>query len=287
MVQAAQGEDRIGAGAPDLQGFVQRLAMHLTNWHATTFLIGEYLTLESEANPVFTVADGILWLTQSIHRNSMVRKIQVTIPGLHTFRIGHDGIRTFPRIMLTDSTRTDAPVPHAPPASRGRLSMGVPELDIMMGGGLPAGYSLLVAGPSGSGKSMLATAFLSEGARVGEKGVIAAFEKSPSKTRNPRLDALIASGEVGVVDTRALDLSIDETLFALADMIQRTGATRIVIDSLSGFELALAPTFREDFRESLHRMVAALTDLGVAVLMISELGTAIPTCASARTARPS
>ena len=122
VVQAAQGEDRIRAGAPDLQGFVQRLAMHLTNWHATTFLIGEYLTLESEANPVFTVADGILWLTQSIHRNSMVRKIQVTkmrghatIPGLHTFRIGHDGIRIFPRIMLTDSTGTDAPVPHAPP----------------------------------------------------------------------------------------------------------------------------------------------------------------------------
>ena len=141
----------------------------------------------------------------------------------------------------------------------------------MMGGGLPAGYSLLIAGPSGSGKSMLSTAFLSEGARAGEMGVIAAFEKSPSRTRNPRLDALIAAGKVGVVDTRALDLSIDETLFALTDMIARTGATRVVIDSLSGFELALAPTFREDFRESLHRMVAALTDLGATVLMISEL----------------
>ena len=278
VVQAVQGEPGDRAGGTDLQEFVQRLAMHLTNWQATTFLIGEYLTLESEANPVFTVADGILWLTQSIHRNSMVRKIQVskmrghaTIAGLHTFRISQDGMQVFPRTMLTGATGTGVDSPKADATPRARLSMGVPLLDQMMGGGLPAGYSLLVAGPSGSGKSMLATAFLSEGARIGEKGVIAAFEKSPSRTRNPRLDALIASADVGVIDTRALDLSIDETLFALADMIQRTGATRIVIDSLSGFELALAPTFREDFRESLHRMVAALTDLGATVVMISEL----------------
>jgi circadian clock protein KaiC len=49
------------------------------------------------------------------------------------------------------------------------------------------------------------------------------------------------------------------------------GATRVVIDSLSGFELALAPTFRDDFRESLLRLVTALSAAGVTVLMTSEL----------------
>jgi circadian clock protein KaiC len=44
-----------------------------------------------------------------------------------------------------------------------------------------------------------------------------------------------------------------------------------VIDSLSGFELALAPTFREDFRESLYRLVAALTGMGLTVMMTAEL----------------
>jgi circadian clock protein KaiC len=48
-------------------------------------------------------------------------------------------------------------------------------------------------------------------------------------------------------------------------------ATRVVIDSLSGFELAVAPSFREDFRESLFRMVAVLAGLGVTVLLTSEL----------------
>jgi len=265
-------------GEPALQHFVQRLGMHLTSWQATTFLIGEYITLETEANAVFTVADGILWMEQSVHRNSMVRKIQVTkmrghatIAGLHTFRISDDGIHVFPRTIMAGSAMANGDTAGAQSAAQVYLSMGVPELDRMMGGGLPVGYSLLIAGPSGAGKSLLATAFLAEGARAGEKGVIAAFEKSPGTSRNPRLDELIASGEVGVVDTRALDLSIDETLYTLTEMIRRTGATRIVIDSLSGFELALAPTFREDFRESLYRMVAVLTGMGATVVMISEL----------------
>ena len=259
-----------------LQNFVQHLGILMTSWQATTFLIGEYNLLDSEAHPVFTIADGILILTQGLTRNSMVRKIQVakmrgqaTIAGLHTFRITDDGIQVFPRTLLSDAAKVGATVPKA--TKRSSLSMGTPVLDKMLGGGLPAGYSLLVAGPSGSGKSLLATAFLAEGARLGEKGVVAAFEIGPGQTHNPRLEELVDGGHVGVIDTRALDLSIDETLYALTKMIKATGATRVVIDSLSGFELALAPTFREDFRESLHRMVAVLTGLGATVLMVSEL----------------
>jgi circadian clock protein KaiC len=54
-------------------------------------------------------------------------------------------------------------------------------------------------------------------------------------------------------------------------LICRMKATRVVIDSLSAFELAVAPTFREDFREALFRMVAVLSGLGVTSLMTSEL----------------
>lgn len=276
VVQAVQA----GGPGTDLRLFVQRLGIHLTTWQATSFLIGEYLALETEANPIFTVADGILWMTQNMLGNSMVRKIQIakmrghaSIPGQHTFRIGDDGIRVFPRILPDTATGFDnqADAADGGPVVASRLSMGVPALDEMMGGGLPPGYSLLVAGPSGSGKSQLAVAFLAAGVAAGERGVIAAFEKTPRRAHKVQLDRLVASGDVGMVDTRALDLSTDETLYALTDLIERTGARRVVIDSLSGFELSLAPMFREDFRESLHRMVAVLTGMGVAVLLISEL----------------
>ena len=57
----------------------------------------------------------------------------------------------------------------------------------------------------------------------------------------------------------------------IVEAIHRLKARRLVIDSLSGFELALAPTFREDFRESLYRMVAVLTGMGITMMMTAEL----------------
>ena len=256
-----------------LQHFIQELGVQMTSWQATSFLIGEYPTQEEGSSPVFTVADGILWMSQHLHRDSMVRKLQVVKirgqaqrPGLHTFRITDQGVEVFPRAILKNSTLGDTNV-----TVDARLTMGVPLLDEMMGGGLPAAYSLLVVGPTGSGKSVLATQFLAEGARLGEPGVIAAFEKSPNQLISKRLQELVKSGEVGLIDTRSLDLSIDETLHDLVELIKKMKAKRVVIDSLSGFELALSPVFRENFRESLYRLIAVLTSMGVTVLMTAEL----------------
>jgi circadian clock protein KaiC len=255
-----------------MQQFVQQLGMLMTSWQATTFLVGEYFSVD-DPNPVFTVADGLIWLRQSLQRNSMVRKMEImkmrgqaALPGLHTFRISSAGIEVFAPAHLA------APAEMAMAAPRtARLSMGVPGLDEMMGGGLPSGYSLLVAGPSGSGKSILASAFLAEGSRRGETGIIAAFEQRPVATRNRVMADLIDQGRVGLVDIRTSDLSVDETATLLIAEIRRLKASRVVIDSLSGFELALAPTFRDDFRESLSRMVTALATTGATVLMTSEL----------------
>ena len=70
---------------------------------------------------------------------------------------------------------------------------------------------------------------------------------------------------------KVTDLSIDEVIVLLINEIQRTNAKRVVLDSLSGFELALAPTFRADFRESMLRLVTTLTDAGTTVVVTSEL----------------
>jgi circadian clock protein KaiC len=268
-VQSARPND---GGVGGLQYFVQQLGMQMTSWLATTFLIGEYLEPEAESSPVFTVADGIIWLSQLIQRDALVRKIQVVkirgqaqSLGVHTFRISNSGVEIFPRAVLKPQGM------QVNIADDERVSMGIPELDEMMGGGLPTGYSLLVVGPSGSGKTVLATQFLAEGVRIGERGVVAAFEKSPNQLMSRRLNALIDSGDVGVINTRTLDLSLDEVLHDMVAMIQRMKAKRVVIDSLSGFEMALASMFRDDFRESLYRLVAVLTQMGVTVLMTAEV----------------
>jgi circadian clock protein KaiC len=84
------------------------------------------------------------------------------------------------------------------------------------------------------------------------------------------LRAAVRENKLSVIYLRPLDLSVDETLAEILEAVHRLGAKRLVIDSLSGLEVALAPTFRDDFRESLYRLVGALTSAGITVFMTSE-----------------
>jgi circadian clock protein KaiC len=267
-----------GGNESQLQSFIQRLAQFLTSWQATTFLVGEYVPEEVRDNPIFTIADGLLWLSQVPERNSVVRKLQImklrgqaSVPGLHTFRISESGLQTFSRNIGFAGNKV------SPPRTGKRLSIGIPALDAMMGGGLFEGDSLLVAGPSGTGKSALATHFIAEGIRQGEPGIMALFEERPSgyATRADNfklgLTASEAKGKLELLYLRPLDLSVDETMQEILDAIERIGAKRLVIDSLVGFEMALAPGFRADFRESLYRMIIALTGAGVTILSTVEV----------------
>jgi len=261
----------------EMQSFIQRLAQFLTSWEATSFLVGEYTVDEMRDNPLFTVADGLLWLSQVAERNSVVRKLQIyklrgvaSVPGLHTIRISDGGMQAFSRTLGLIEQRPK-------PSRRRRLSVGIPELDKMMGGGILEGDSLLIAGPSGTGKSALATQFIAEGLRKGEPGIMAIFEERP-KGYTDRADSFGLNlrtpqekGKLEILYLRPLDLSVDETMQEILDAIKRVGAKRLVIDSLVGFEMALAPGFRTDFRESLYRMIAALTGAGVTILSTVEV----------------
>ena len=164
----------------EVQSFIQSLTQFLTSCQATTFLVGEYDPDEVRDNPLFIVADGIFWLSQVADRNSVVRKLQImklrgqdSVPGLHTIRISADGLQAFSRTLGLVGKRSQT-------VKGRRISIGIPDLDKMMGGGLFEGDSCLVAGPSGTGKSALATQFIDEGLRRGESAVIAIFEERPA-----------------------------------------------------------------------------------------------------------
>jgi len=273
VVRKAQG----AVSDVELQGFIQRLALHLASWQATTFLIGEYVEGEIQNNPVFTVADGLLWLSQQIERNSIVRKLQVvklrgqgSVPGLHTIRITEEGLQTFPRTFgLTGKDEH--------PKGLRRLSTGIAKFDELLHGGIPEGDSVLLAGPSGSGKSIIATQFIAEGLKHGEPGIVAIFEERPGQyvrraaTFGFDFDTPQKNGQLEIIYLRPLDLSVDETVHEIVAKVKKIGAKRLVIDSLAGFEMALAPDFRTDFRESLYRMIGALTRMGVTIISTVEI----------------
>jgi len=194
-----------------------------------------------------------------------------SVPGLHTIRITDGGLQAFSRTLGFVGKKIN-------PARRQRkLSIGIPELDKMMGGGILEGDSLLVAGPSGTGKSALATQFIAEGLRNGEPAIMAIFEERPQRYTDRadsfglNLDTPQQKGKLEILYLRPLDLSVDETMQEVLDAVERVGAKRVVIDSLVGFEMALAPNFRTDFRESLYRMIGALTGAGVTILSTVEV----------------
>jgi circadian clock protein KaiC len=208
----------------EVQTFVQKLALLLTSWEATTFLIGEYAEAELQDNPVFTVADGLFWLYQQVERNSVVRKLQVmklrgqmSVPGMHTFRITNAGLQAFSRTLGLTGRKKNA-------SDRKRLSTGIADLDA----GRASSFGL-------------------------------------------DLDTSLNDGSLEIIYLRPLDLSVDEMMQELIDAVQRTGAKRLVLDSLAGFEMALAPGFRTDFRESLYRMIFALTGIGITILSTLEM----------------
>ncbi|HEY5075458.1 MAG TPA: ATPase domain-containing protein [Pyrinomonadaceae bacterium] len=265
------------AGEMEMQSFIQQLTQFLTSWEATTFLVGEYGEEETRGNPLFTIADGLFWLSQKVERNSVVRKLQIlkvrgqgSVPGLHTVRISDAGLQAFSRTL-------GFVLKNRKPARRRRLSMGIPDLDEMMGGGVLEGDSLLIAGPSGTGKTALATQFISAGLRNGEPAIMAIFEERP-KGYADRADSFglnlktpLEKGKLEILYLRPLDLSVDETMQEILDAVERVDAKRLVIDSLVSLEMALAPGFREDFRESLYRLIVALTGAGVTILSTVEV----------------
>jgi circadian clock protein KaiC len=257
VMRSARSDDE---GAANLKYFIQQLGMQMISWQATTFLIAEFAVPEDEYGSLFTVADGIVWLSQKPRGDTMARQIQVLKMrnaahdlGAHSFRISNAGVEVFSRTALQGGVKR---------VTRARVGTGVAELDAMLGGGLPAGHTLLLAGPSGTGKSVLAAQFLAEGVRARENGVLAAFDSNYGTA----FDDAVANGAIAVYTPGAQDVSTDEFLHDLVALIKTTNAQRVVIDSLSDIALAL----EDDFFHWLHRMVKVLKALGVTVMMTAE-----------------
>ena len=256
-------------GLWDLQHFVQELGSRMATWQATTFLIGEYTQADVDANPIITVADGMIALSHNLDEDAVVRKIRIIkmrgqahLAGAHTLRITDDGIRIYPRLLspIPEAYRSVAAAPE-------RVSMGVDGLDDLLHGGLPRGHTLLASGPTGIGKTILGTRFLQAGVARGEKGVAVFFEKHTARLHNAELVQMVQDGQVTVLDSLSLSLSVEELLDQLTDAIERTGATRVVIDSLSEIDLYLAPEFRNDLRLSVFRTLTLLARRGVTALV--------------------
>lgn len=270
-------EDLAGSDRAAKRAFVHELAQVLPAWGCTGFLLGEYREHEIGVGAEFSVADNLLLMTQEVQHNSVVRRLQVVkvrglrhVPGRHGFRITEDGVVVFPRLPQLGTPyhrRHDEP----------RASFGISALDEMMRGGIPRGQTCMVAGSSGAGKTLLALHFAVAGARVGEPCVMATFEESPAEHADKMaafgwdMAELEREGSLAMLYLRPVDLTIDEVLSSIFEEVERIGARRMVLNSISGMEIALPQIERAELREGLYRMAASLSARGVTMLLTTEV----------------
>jgi circadian clock protein KaiC len=257
--------------ARDFRRFLHELAALLTAFPATCFWIGEYSEDEARTAPEFAVADGIVSLETKRVNERTLRLIQVAKlrgsdfrSGRHTYRLSKDGIKVFPR--LADPLKQDDYA-----LREGRISSGIAPLDTMLAEGYGPGSSTLVAGPSGAGKTLMGLHFIFSGAADNQPGVIASLQENPIQMQR------IARGfgwsldneRVAVMYRSPNDVYIDEWVYELLELIETTGATRVMIDSLSDLQYATPDPVR--FREFVYSLTQRLSRGGISPIMTSEI----------------
>jgi circadian clock protein KaiC len=257
--------------AREFRTFLHELAGRLSAYPASSLWVGEYEEAEAGVLAEFAVADAILSLGTQRAGQREIRFLQIRklrgsgfLSGQHAYRLGSDGLHLFPRLA-------DIRIDEAYELGGTRMSSGIPALDELLAHGYWPGAATLVAGPTGSGKTLMGLHFIFHGARHGEPGVIASLQEN--KTQLQRIAEgfgwSVTDPNVEVMYRSPVDIYIDEWVHGLLEVVQRTGARRVLVDSLADLRLAAPDETR--FREFVYSMVQRFSRQGVSILMTFEI----------------
>ena len=222
------------------------------------------------SSPEYTMVDGWIELSDDEHEASAIRSLRVHkfrggdfARGRHMYRISDRGIELFPRLESI-VTRT----PFEAPAAVGYVSTGVAGLDHMMRGGMAPTTALLVAGPSGTGKTLAALQFVAA-STAEEPGLFLGFYESVAQLRASAasigldLASLEDAGAVSLEWRSPTEMLVDEVVHELLDLVRERGVKRLAIDGLAAFDQNLV--YQNRRAQFLTALGNALRALGVTV----------------------
>jgi circadian clock protein KaiC len=238
--------------------------------NCTTLLLDDN-SAEGTDSHVLSLAHGVFVLQQlapeygGARRRLTIQKVRgITYRGgYHDYVIGTGGIQIFPRLVAAEHHRH---------FRNENLSSGLPELDALIGGGLPRGTTTLFSGPPGSGKSNIALTWAMAAARQGDKVAIYSFDESlpvlfaRAAGLNFGLEQMVEDGIINVTQIDPAELSPGELTTKIRCAVEEEGANVVYIDSLNGYLHCMA---EERFVNlQLHELITYLNQQGVVTMIV-------------------
>ena len=183
--------------------------------------------------------------------------------GWHDYAIETGGLQVYPRLIAAEYEEGE---------EAGQIESGLPALDTMFGGGLDRGTTTLLMGPSGVGKSSVATRFAVAAAGRGERAVMYVFDERPAtlftraKGLGMDMGGHVAAGRIVVQPVDAAEMTPGEFAHAVRKGVEEEGIRLVVIDSMAGYLHAMPGAHALTLH--LHELLTYLGQKGVTTLMI-------------------
>ena len=231
---------------------------------ATVSSGGEYDT------EIQSLSDGIVELS----RGDGGRRLRVTkhrgfgqLSGDHGLEIRENGIGVFPAAL---------PEGGGQPVHSQRLRSGIDTLDELVGGGVERGTVTFVSGPTGVGKTTLATQFLTHAASDGTNSAMYLFEEEietvihRSESIGMPVTELCEDGMLSIETVEPLALSAEEFAHTVRQDVERRDADVVLIDGINGYTTSIQGS-KAALIQKLHRLTRHLKNRGVTVLITDEI----------------
>ena len=204
----------------------------LTGKPPAPHLIGtEYVEAAKYTLPV------VIQLTADLHRHHLIRRLRIL-----KYRGSAHTTDDMPVVLNDDGFQLpyaiESPTQHAP-ASRNRVSTGVPPLDKILGGGVYEGSTTLISGSPGTAKTTLALHFVAAAAQRGDQALVVSYDE-PSNviirdatSIGIHLQPLVDSKLLSIHGLPAGTAVAEEHVLALQYLIREKQPKVLVIDPVS------------------------------------------------------
>jgi circadian clock protein KaiC len=210
----------------------------------TTVLLLDDLTTEINDTTVHSIAHGVIRLEEFAPEYGAERRRVRVVKyrgrrfrgGFHDFTISTGGVRVFPRLVSAE---------HKTSFERSVVPSESSELNALLGGGVERGSSVLILGPAGTGKSLLALTFVQGAVNRGERAAMFVFDEElgllfeRAKGLGINLQAMVDAETLVIEQVDAAELTPGEFSERVRRCVEIYRAETVVIDSLNGYQTAM------------------------------------------------